>query len=67
VDLQNLIRNALNLTPAERLFLVDAISRSLNEPDEQIDRLWKNEVEKRFEAFKSGKLNAVDYDKIRNK
>jgi putative addiction module component (TIGR02574 family) len=54
------IRNrALELPPVEKARLVDELLSSLDEPDEAIDALWRNEVEDRIEAYRTGKLQSV--------
>ncbi len=65
MDSKNIIQNALNLSPAERLFIIDAISKSLSEPDKDIDEYWKEEVEKRYDAFIKGKVKRIPYEEIR--
>ncbi|MHB8339478.1 MAG: addiction module protein [Ignavibacteriaceae bacterium] len=64
MDSKNIIQNALNLSPAERLFIIEALSKSLSEPDKEIDKYWKEEVEKRYEAFISGKYKSIPYEEI---
>jgi len=64
MDSKYIIENALNLSPAERLFIIEALSKSLSEPDKEIDNYWKEEVEKRYEAFLSGKIKSVPYKDI---
>jgi len=64
MDTKNIIQNALSLTPAERLFIIETLSKSLSEPDKDIDNYWKEEVEKRYEQFISGKIKTVLYEDI---
>jgi putative addiction module component (TIGR02574 family) len=65
MDSKNIIQSALNLSPAERLFIIDALSKSLSEPDKDIDEYWKEEVEKRYDAFIKGKVKRIPYEEIR--
>lgn len=54
------IRNrALELPAVEKARLVDELLSSLDEADEAIDALWRNEVEDRIEAYRAGKLQSV--------
>jgi len=64
MDSKNIIQNALNLSPAERLLIIEALSKSLSEPDQEIDKYWKEEVEKRYEAFIKGKHKSISYEEI---
>jgi putative addiction module component (TIGR02574 family) len=65
MDSKNIIQNALNLSPAERLFIIDELSKSLSEPDKDIDEYWKEEVEKRYDAFLKGKVKSIPYEEIK--
>ena len=67
MDSKNIIQNALNLSPAERLFIIETLSRSLSEPDKDIDKYWKEEVEERYEAFLNGKIKTIPYEEILKK
>ena len=64
MDSKNIIRDALSLSPAERLFIIEALSQSLSEPNKEIEEDWKEEVEKRYEAFISGKYKSIPYEEI---
>lgn len=64
MDIKNIIQNALSLTPAERLFIIETLSKSLSEPDKDIDKYWKEEVESRYEQFVNGKIKTVPYEDI---
>ncbi len=64
MDTKNIIQNALSLTPAERLLIIETLSKSLSEPDKDIDKYWKEEVERRYEQFVNGKIKAIPYEDI---
>ena len=66
MDSKNIIQNALGLSPAERLFIIETLSQSLSEPDKDIEKYWKEEVEKRYEAFISGKAKSIPYKEMLN-
>ncbi len=59
-----LANEALKLSAWERAQLIDVLWRSLD-PAEQasIDRAWLAEAHDRLEAYKAGKLEAVEGDK----
>ncbi len=67
MDSKNIIYNALNLSPAERVFIIETLSQSLSEPDKDIDMYWKEEVEKRYSAYLSGKIRSIPYEEILKK
>lgn len=64
MDPKNIIQSALSLSPVERLFIIEELSKSLSEPDENIEKYWKEEVEKRYEAFINGKVRSIPYEEI---
>jgi len=65
MDTKTIIQNALNLSPAERILILEALSKSLSVPDIEIDNAWKKEVEARFKAFSEGKIKTISYSKIK--
>ncbi|MCZ7609494.1 MAG: addiction module protein [Ignavibacterium sp.] len=67
MDTKKIIQNALSLSPAERLLIIETLSKSLSEPDKDIDNYWKEEVEKRYEQFIIGKIKSIPYEDIKKK
>ena len=57
-----LISEALQLKPAERFILIEALIRSLDVPNPQIEELWALEAERRLKAYKAGKLKTVSFE-----
>jgi Putative addiction module component len=55
---EKLLREALELKPAERAALADELLSSLDQPNEKIDQLWAQEAEDRLRAFRMGDLKA---------
>ncbi len=43
---KEIIKDALKLSPQEKLFIVDSILESLDEPDKDIEQTWTKEAEK---------------------
>lgn len=54
-----LFQKAKSLTPLERLQLVDFILESLDMPDPGIEKLWADEASRRWEDYKSGKIDST--------
>jgi len=65
MDTKKIIQNALSLSPAERLLIIETLSKSLSEPDKDIDNYWKEEVEKRYEQFIIGKIKSIPCEDIK--
>lgn len=62
-----LIENIESLSDIEKLELVDSILMQLDKPDPEIDRIWAEEARKRWQAYKSGKLETVSYKQVMEK
>ncbi len=56
-----------SLSDTEKLKLVDSILTQLDRPDPEIDRIWAKEDRNRWQAYKSGKLETVSYEKVMSK
>lgn len=67
MDAKNIIQNALSLSPTERVFIIEALSKSLSEPNKDIEKYWKEEVEKRYKAYMDGKIKTISYEQISKK
>jgi putative addiction module component (TIGR02574 family) len=55
---------ARNLSPDERLELVDQILESLDEPNSELDVLWAKEAEDRLVAYRRGDLQAIPMTEV---
>jgi putative addiction module component (TIGR02574 family) len=64
---QKILKNALELPTLERANLVDKLLSSIDQPDEQIDNLWRKEVEDRIKAYQDGKIKAVTIQEVLSK
>ena len=59
---KTIISKALNLKPAEKSLLIEALLRSLDIPDPKIEKMWAVEAEKRLKAYKTGKIKTVSFE-----
>jgi len=48
----------------EKARLVDELLSSLDQPDEEIDALWRKEVEERIKAYQAGRLHSVSLAEV---
>lgn len=53
-----------DLPDVEKMRLVDAILRDLDQPDPEIDRVWAEEARQRWAAYKAGEAPTVAYDTV---
>lgn len=67
VKSQQILKDALTLPLTERASLVDDLLASFDQPDKQIDSLWRKEVEDRIAAYQAGKIRAVTLDEVLSK
>ncbi len=61
---KNLFRQARNLSPDERLELVDDLLASLDEGDAKIDALWAREAEDRLATYRRGEIKAIPLQEV---
>ena len=66
-SVDQLAKKATGLQPIERIRLVEAILYSLDKPDPDIEQSWIAESEARYEAYKRGELNAIDWEKTKKR
>lgn len=64
---QQILKEALELPTIERASLADHLLSSLDQPDEHIDTLWREEVEDRISAYQSGKIRTVSLKEVLSK
>ena len=62
-----ILKDALNLRPAEKADLIDKLLSSLDNPDKEIDALWAKEAEARIEAYDRGKIKALTLKEVLEK
>ena len=62
VPTKALILEVLHLKPAERFIVIEALIRSLDVPDPEIEQSWAIEAEKRLKAYKAGNLETISFE-----
>lgn len=61
---KELIEEAISLPVEERAIVVDSLLRSLNPPNEEIDRKWAEVAKRRLSELRSGKVKAIPGDEV---
>jgi len=64
MDTKELLNEALQLRPAERLHLIELLTKSLDKPNPKIEQKWAEEAEKRYEALKADKVKTIPLNEI---
>lgn len=59
---KELYQQANQLAPLEKLRLAELLLADLDAPDPEIDAIWRDEVQKRWQAYQAGELKTVSYD-----
>ncbi len=62
-----ILKDTLNLNPAEKAELIDKLLSSLDNPDKEIDALWAEEAEARIKAYDQGKIKALTLKEVLEK
>lgn len=64
---KELQRQILMLNALEKIHLIEFIHESLDKPDMAVQEKWIKESEKRYDAYKAGKIKAHSYQEVLNK
>jgi putative addiction module component (TIGR02574 family) len=64
MSLNEIINEALTLQPQDRYLIIENLVQSLNQPNEEIDKLWIEESIKRVDAVKNGSLKTLSYEDV---
>jgi len=59
-----IIHEAESLPVEQRALVVDALLRTLNPPDPEIDRKWAAVAHRRLEELRTGKVKAIPGDEV---
>jgi putative addiction module component (TIGR02574 family) len=60
-------RSALKLNAIDRVHLAETLLDSLDKTDEQIEKIWVLESEKRYKAYKEGHIKGIPLEQIRSR
>ena len=60
-------QQANQLPPLEKLQLAELLLADLDKPDQEIDVIWKDEAQKRWQAYQASELKTVSYDTVMQK
>ena len=61
---QEVLENALQLKPQDRLVLVDLLLESVDRPDPAIDDIWIEEAQRRLAAYREGKIKTISMEEL---
>ena len=67
MTIKNIEKDILQLSPKERIHIVEHILASLNTPDPKIEKFWVAESEKRYAAYKSGDIKPISLHSMKKR
>lgn len=67
MDAKNIIDNAVNLSTAEGLIVIETLSKNLGEPNADIEKYWKEEVDQRYATYLDSRVKSILYEEVTKK
>ncbi len=64
---QEIYQQANQLPAIEKLHLAELLLADLDTPDPEIDAIWRDEAQKRWQAYRAGELKTVSYEAVMQK
>jgi putative addiction module component (TIGR02574 family) len=61
---KDIIQEAATLPVEERAFVVDSLLRTLNPPDDEIDRAWAQIAKRRLVELRSGRVQSIPGEQV---
>ena len=62
MSIHEMQEQALKLTDLEKIRLIEMLMDDLDRPSPQVEKLWIEESEKRYKAYKQGKVKDVCFE-----
>ena len=64
MNAKDVIDEAISLPVEERAFIVDSLLRSLNRPEQEIDKEWTEVAHRRLDEIRSEAVNCVSGEAV---
>jgi putative addiction module component (TIGR02574 family) len=64
---QELYQQISHLPPLEKLRLAELLLADLDIPNPEIDAIWREEAQKRWQAYKAGEQKTLSYEAVMKK
>ncbi len=61
---KGLIDEATSLPIDERILVVDALLKTINSPNPEVDSIWANTARQRLDALRSGAVRGVPAEEV---
>jgi len=64
---KEMYQQANQLPPLEKLRLAELLLADLDTPNPEVDAVWHEEAQKRWQAYQAGELKTVSYSDVMQK
>ena len=64
MNAEEIKKNALKLNAVDRVHLAETLLDSLDKTDDQIEKIWILESEKRYQAYKEGRIKGIPIGQV---
>jgi len=61
---REIIQEASTLPVEDRALIIDSLLRTMNQPDNEIDRAWVAVAQQRLEDLRSGKVHGIPGEEV---
>ncbi|WP_458699715.1 addiction module protein [Sulfurospirillum sp. 1307] len=61
---EDIFEEVMTMKPAQKAELIDKLILSLDIPNQEVEELWKEEVENRVEAYENGDIETVSIKEV---
>lgn len=67
ISSQEIYQQVSHLPSIEKLRLAELLLADLDTPNPEIDAIWREEAQKRWQAYKAGELKTASYEAVMQK
>ncbi len=64
MTMKEVLDEAMQLKPDERLGLIEILIQSLDEPDPRLNKIWAEEAQRRLAAYREGRLKEMPMEEV---
>ena len=64
MSVNEIIKQTADLNPSEKYIIIESLIQDLNHIDEDIEKAWIKESERRLKLYDAGKLETVSIEEV---
>ena len=61
-----LVSEIRSLPDEEKIRVLDALLTDLHQPDPEVDTVWADEAQRRWQSYKAGRIATISYEELMN-